>query len=148
MRRLKSFEKPGRTELLERRNATLLNIPNHDRKNFAALMMNADESLANLTNRGLKATGLYDTAVIVVASDNGGQVSAMGGGSNYPLRGEKKYLFEGGVRAHAVIHSPPLPRAARWGTAPRGWHSALCQSTALSIGWGMSPGLVLAKTMA
>ncbi|KAH8046658.1 sulfuric ester hydrolase [Aureococcus anophagefferens] len=74
--------------------------------NFAALMMNADESLANLTNRGLKATGLYDTAVIVIASDNGGQVSAMGGGSNYPLRGEKKYLFEGGVRAHAVIHSP------------------------------------------
>ena len=101
------------TELLQRRNATLLNIPNHDRKNFAALMMNADESLANLTNRGLKATGLYDTAVIVVASDNGGQVSAMGGGSNYPLRGEKKYLFEGGVRAHAVIHSPLLPRAAR-----------------------------------
>ncbi|KAH8044742.1 sulfuric ester hydrolase [Aureococcus anophagefferens] len=41
--------------------------------NFAALMMNADESLANLTNRGLKATGLYDTAVIVIASDNGGQ---------------------------------------------------------------------------
>ncbi|KAK7239798.1 sulfuric ester hydrolase [Aureococcus anophagefferens] len=101
------------TELLERRNATLLDIPNHDRKNFAALMMNADESLANLTNRGLKATGLYDTAVIVIASDNGGQVSAMGGGSNYPLRGEKKYLFEGGVRAHAVIHSPLLPRAAR-----------------------------------
>ncbi|KAH8071574.1 sulfuric ester hydrolase [Aureococcus anophagefferens] len=62
------------TELLERRNATLLHIPNHDRKNFAALMMNADESLANLTNRGLKATGLYDTAVIVIASDNGGQL--------------------------------------------------------------------------
>lgn len=96
-----------------RHNATLATVNNTDRRSFAALMLNADESLANLTRRGLVATGLYDTSVIVVASDNGGQVSAMGGGSNYPLRGEKKYLFEGGVRAHAFIHSPLLPAAAR-----------------------------------
>ena len=102
-------------DVFARHNATLSTIANKDRRAFAALMLNADESLANLTVRGLRATGLYERTVLIVCSDNGGLVSEMGGGSNYPLRGEKKYLFEGGVRSHGFIHSPLLP-ASRAGT--------------------------------
>ena len=42
----------------------------------------------------LQARGMYDNSIIVVTSDNGGNPSA--GGNNYPLKGTKKTLFEGG----------------------------------------------------
>ena len=46
-------------ELYERHNETLGDIPNNDRRDFAALMLNVDEAVANLTI-ALRRTGLYD----------------------------------------------------------------------------------------
>ena len=48
-------------------------------------------------------------AVVVVASDNGG--CSLSGAYNHPLRGGKQYLYEGGVRVNAFVHSPLLPLA-------------------------------------
>ena len=44
-----------------------------------------------------------DNSYIIFASDNGGCPS--GGGRNYPLRGTKGSLFEGGVHVEAFIYS-------------------------------------------
>jgi len=64
-----------------------------------------DKTFSNLINY-LKTNGMYDETIIIVASDNGGCSEATG--SNYPLRGQKNSLFEGGVRTNAFIHSPLL----------------------------------------
>lgn len=44
----------------------------------------------------LEEGGWLDNAIIVVASDNGGCPGS--GGINYPYRGEKKSMFEGGSK--------------------------------------------------
>ena len=95
-------------ELYERHNETLAPFMNEDRRDFAALMLNADEAIANLTI-ALRRSGMYEKTMMVVLSDNGGLVSDMGGGSNYPLRGEKATLWEGGSRVPAFVWSPLLP---------------------------------------
>ncbi|CAN0500324.1 unnamed protein product, partial [Laminaria digitata] len=47
--------------------------------------------------------GMLDNTLVVLASDNGGCPS--GGGSNYPYRGFKHTMFEGGVRTPALVYS-------------------------------------------
>ena len=107
--------------LYERHNETLAPFMNEDRRDFAALMLNADEAIANLTI-ALRRSKMYEKTMMVVLSDNGGLVSDMGGGSNYPLRGEKKYLYEGGVRVHGFIHSPMIRASMRGRTYPHMFH--------------------------
>ena len=51
----------------------------------------------------LDAMGMLDNTLVVLASDNGGCPSA--GGSNYPYRGFKHTMFEGGVRTPAFVYS-------------------------------------------
>lgn len=51
----------------------------------------------------LEAIGLMENTLLIIASDNGGCPSR--GGSNYPFRGFKHTLFEGGVRVPAVVYS-------------------------------------------
>ena len=58
----------------------------------------------------LKAAGLYENSVIVFTTDNGGSgvpnldVTPV----NFPLRGSKESLYEGGVRGVGWVHSPLL----------------------------------------
>lgn len=51
----------------------------------------------------LDSLGLMDNTLLVLASDNGG--CPIYGGSNYPYRGVKHTLFEGGVRTPAFVYS-------------------------------------------
>ena len=53
----------------------------------------------------LKTAGLYDNSVIVFSTDNGGSINKI---SNYPLKGRKEQLYEGGVRGIGFVHSPFL----------------------------------------
>mmetsp|Transcript_10729 Transcript_10729/g.13928 ORF Transcript_10729/g.13928 Transcript_10729/m.13928 type:complete len:595 (+) Transcript_10729:77-1861(+) len=59
----------------------------------------------------LKETDQYDNTILIVASDNGG--CSYHGASNFPLRGSKNHLFDGGLRVPAFIHSPLIPESAR-----------------------------------
>lgn len=54
----------------------------------------------------LKERGLYTNSYMIFLSDNGGNPAS--GGNNFPLRGAKKTLYEGGCRVPAFVHSPLL----------------------------------------
>ena len=92
--------------------AVLDAIPNAQRRTFAAMLVVLDEAVANVTS-SLQAAGLYDETFIVFASDNGANTLVQGSGSNWPLRGQKGYLFEGAYRVPAFVHSPLIPAARR-----------------------------------
>ena len=95
------------------------NIENDDRRVFSAMVTAMDESIGNVT-LALKDNGLYDNTIIVFLGDNGGDVGKPphkscgevgprpGAGNNFPLRGMKNTLFEGGVRTPGFVHSPLL----------------------------------------
>lgn len=59
-----------------------------------------DESLRNIT-RTYQALGLWERTLTIVSTDNGGNPGE--GGSNYPLRGTKGTIFEGGVRGLSFV---------------------------------------------
>ena len=54
----------------------------------------------------LSLQGIYDNTVILFMADNGG--TAKDGSSNWPLRGSKKTLYEGGIRIYTVLKAPGL----------------------------------------
>lgn len=85
---------------------------NTQRRIFAGMTLLLDESARNIT-LALQAANMWANTIFIFASDNGGAPVVYGAGSNFPLRGKKSSLFEGGVRVHAFIHSPLLPTEKR-----------------------------------
>ena len=73
-----------------------------------------DDGIGNLT-QALKDTGLYDNSVIFFTTDNGGPAHGFDANyaNNWPLRGMKKTLWEGGVRGTSFVHSPLIEKRQR-----------------------------------
>lgn len=96
--------------------AILRQIPNNQRRTFAALTILWDEAIGNVSI----ASELHLTerpTLWVILSDNGAAID--GGGNNWPLRGGKKYLYEGGVKVRGLIYSTSyelVPEARRGAT--------------------------------
>ena len=76
-----------------------------DRRVFCGMMMALDEGIGNITRR-LEARGMMNDTLIVFTTDNGGQNGV--GGNNWPLRGNKATVWEGGVRGVGFIHGTML----------------------------------------
>ncbi|XP_067932442.1 arylsulfatase I-like [Watersipora subatra] len=81
-------------------------IENEQRRILAGQVSVLDEAVSNVTE-ALKEAGMWDNTIFIFSSDNGGNSQAMGGvGCNYPLRGNKGTLFEGGVRVAGFVSGP------------------------------------------
>eukprot|EP01051_Picozoa_sp_SAG22_P004955 SAG22_NODE_281_length_13064_cov_13.367605_8_plen_584_part_00 len=83
----------------------------HDAKraNFAGMLGAMDQGVGNLT-AALAAKQMLDDIIIVFTADNGGPTTTGDavGSRNFPLRGGKHSIWEGGARATACVWSPML----------------------------------------
>jgi len=78
------------------------NIKTSSRRKFSGMVSAMDEAFGMVVDE-LRNKGMLEDTIIVFTADNGGQVDA--GGNNYPLRGNKRTMWEGGTRASAFVHS-------------------------------------------
>ena len=90
-------------------------IPDISRQKYLGMVTALDDAVGSIID-SLKQSELYENSIIVFLSDNGAPGGnwppTMGGyvmeygASNWPLRGSKLTLFEGGTRTVSFIHSP------------------------------------------
>jgi len=77
------------------------------RRTFCGMLRAADEGIVNITKL-LKERNLLNDTIIIFTTDNGGQTHQ--GSRNWPLRGNKGTVFEGGVRGTAFVWGSMLPK--------------------------------------
>ena len=95
-------------------NAYKDSIQDSKRRTFAGMLSAVDEGIGNVT-AALKARGMLENTLFVFTSDNGGPI--LGGDAvgarNWPLRGGKHSIWEGGVRATAFVSGFGLRKTGR-----------------------------------
>ncbi|XP_040077595.1 arylsulfatase B-like [Ixodes scapularis] len=81
------------------------------RRIFAGMVAALDQSVGDVF-RALQRKGIVEDTIVLLTSDSGGAAGGVeqGVGSNWPLRGTKKTLWEGGVRAVGLLWSAKLPK--------------------------------------
>jgi arylsulfatase A-like enzyme len=83
---------------------------NHARQMVCAMAKVLDDGVGNVT-AALKRVGMWDRTVVVFSSDNGGPTNGNEGtwSSNFPLRGGKNTVWEGGTRVVGAVRGPGIP---------------------------------------
>mmetsp|Transcript_1282 Transcript_1282/g.3170 ORF Transcript_1282/g.3170 Transcript_1282/m.3170 type:complete len:578 (-) Transcript_1282:251-1984(-) len=149
-------------------------IPDDHRRIYHAMVAYLDDQLANVTGT-MRRLGMWENTLMIFTSDNGGFVKAPLGGcvnpnlppspssdrthgtacfngeagaNNWPLRGGKYSMFEGGIRVNAFASGGFLPSRVR-GTRLDGmlhiadWYATLCGLAGVSPTdhWAAASGL-------
>ena len=81
------------------------NIKKESRRIYSGMVSAMDDAIGTVVDK-LNSTALLDNTIIVFLSDNGAH--AYLGGNNYPLRGNKYTLWEGGTKSVSFIYSTML----------------------------------------
>lgn len=78
------------------------------RREFAAMVVSLDDGVGQIM-ASLDKYGLTDNTLLIFLTDHGGDPTY--GGSNYPLRGDKATLFEGGLKVPCLMRWPTKIKA-------------------------------------
>ncbi len=81
-----------------------LEIPNKQRRKWCGLVSHIDDNIGRIVAALEANQGMLGNTVIFALSDNGGDMRT--GASNYPYRGDKMTVFEGGTKTPAFVYSP------------------------------------------
>eukprot|EP01064_Diplonema_japonicum_P027223 TRINITY_DN3910_c1_g4_i1.p1 TRINITY_DN3910_c1_g4~~TRINITY_DN3910_c1_g4_i1.p1 ORF type:complete len:541 (+),score=86.04 TRINITY_DN3910_c1_g4_i1:53-1624(+) len=75
---------------------------------YGGMLACMDEGFGNVT-AAMKAKNMMDNTILIFTADNGGptETCAVQGSSNWPLRGSKCSIWEGGTRASAFLWTGP-----------------------------------------
>ncbi|KAI8125037.1 hypothetical protein FF38_10608 [Lucilia cuprina] len=94
--------------------AKLQHIGNYNRRKYAAMVTKLDDSVGRIVQQLQKQKMLNDS-IIIFSTDNGGPAEGfnLNHASNWPLRGVKNTLWEGGIRGAGLIWSPRLKNTRR-----------------------------------
>ncbi|CRL00636.1 CLUMA_CG013896, isoform A [Clunio marinus] len=89
--------------------AGINNIEDYNRRKFAAMLQHLDFSVGEIVE-ALAQAKILSNSIIVFSTDNGGPAAGfnLNAASNFPLRGVKNTLWEGGLRGAGFIWSPHL----------------------------------------
>eukprot|EP00794_Sanderia_malayensis_P003645 gene3645-4162_t len=89
-------------------------IKNEGRRKFAAVTASLDEGVGKIF-KAVEDAGILDNTIIVFTTDNGGPPNGFdfNYASNFPLRGTKAHLWEGGVRGVAAVYSKLIKNPGR-----------------------------------
>jgi arylsulfatase A-like enzyme len=94
--------------------AKIDNIEDYNRRKFAAMMHHLDQSTGAIVQT-LAEEKMLENSIIIFSTDNGGPAAGfnLNAASNFPLRGVKNTLWEGGIRGAGFIWSPLLKERQR-----------------------------------
>eukprot|EP00939_MAST-03C_sp_MAST-3C-sp1_P004453 g4453.t1 len=100
-------------------------IADPKRRTFAGMLSAVDEGIGNVTAE-LKRLNMFDDTLVVFTSDNGGPIKGGDavGARNWPLRGGKHSVWEGGVRATAFVSGRGVAEKLKGGTFDGLMHGA------------------------
>lgn len=86
-------------------------VPDQKRRTVCGMTSILDEGVGNVT-AALKRMGIFDNTLIIFSSDNGGPTHGNEGtqSNNFPLRGGKNSLWEGGTRVVGAVMGPGIEK--------------------------------------
>ncbi|XP_067658647.1 arylsulfatase B-like [Haliotis asinina] len=83
------------------------NVVNQGRRIYSGMVSALDEAVGNVT-QALKDRGLFENTLILFTADNGGPIEYYA--SNWPLRGGKHTVWEGGTRGASFMYGAGLQK--------------------------------------